>query len=400
MVRQLPQAGKVKRSILMGAEPGIGIWTNTSYCRKSGVELVQVFGQSVASDTAGSMFKRTSENNGRSWSSPTLFFEPERTDKGVIRWGETAFLLDDEKDALVFFHNYHIYPETNFTGDVERFTKIFYGVSWTGCEDFGDFRQLIQDGYGPEDWARGITFGKNNAAISFCTPLKTSEGKVILPIQKCPIGSDYTNPWLIKWQAGCFIGEWKEKELKWDLGEMVEIEPELSSRGLCEPAIAELRDGHLLMVCRGSNHTIPSVPGYKWYTVSKDGGNSWAKVSPFCYDEGGHFFSPATGSVLIRSTENRRLYWFGNIVPKNPDGNRPRYPLQVAEVNEDEIGLRKDSVLVIDDTEQTDSPLVQLSNFKVHQDRETREFVLEMTRYQERGEELTSPAYEYRIDVA
>ncbi|HYA21813.1 MAG TPA: sialidase family protein, partial [Thermoproteota archaeon] len=366
---------------------------------QSGLELLQVFGQSIASDTAGRVFKRTSKDNGRSWSSPTMFFEPHRTAEGVIRWGETAFLLDDEKDVLMFFHNHHLYPKTNFTGDVERFTKIFYNISWNGCEGSENFRQLIQNGYGPESWARGITFGKNNAAISFCTPLVTSQGKIVLPIQECPIDSDYTNPWLIKWQAGCFLGEWKGEELKWELSEMVKINPQLSSRGLCEPAIAELKNGALLMICRGSNHTMPNSPGYKWYAISEDDGRSWTEVSPFCYDDGSNFFSPSTGSVLIRSAKNRRLYWFGNIVPKNPDGNRPRYPLQVAEVNEDEIGLRKDSVAAIDDREKTDSSLVQFSNFKVHQDRETGEFVLEMARYQEKGEELTSPAYEYRIDI-
>lgn len=313
--------------------------------------------------------------------------------------GETAFLLDAEEDALVLFHNQHIYPETNFTGDVERFTKIFYSVSLRGCRDLTDFRQLVQDGYGPNSWARGIAFGKNNAAISFCTPLKTKKGKIILPIQKCPIDSDYANPWLIRWQAGCFLGEWNGGELKWVLSEMVRIDPQLSSRGLCEPAIAELRNGSLLMVCRGSNHTMPKVPGYKWFAISKDSGYHWTNVSPFCYDDGRNFFSPATGSILIRSTRSGRLYWFGNIVPKNPDGNRPRYPLQVAEVNEDEVGLKEDSVAVIDDRRMTDSPLVQFSNFKVYQDRETEEFVLEMTRYQEKGEELTSPAYEYRIDI-
>jgi hypothetical protein len=395
----MPRVVKVKKKVLIETEPGMGIWTNTSYCRKSGVGLLQVFGQSVASDTAGKVFKRTSKDNGRSWSSPTLLFEPQRTDEGVIRWGENAFLLDAEKDALVFFHNHHIYPETNFTGDVERFTKIFYGISWNGREDFGDLKQLIQDGYGPGDWAKGITFGENNAAVSFCTPVKTSEGKVVLPVQKCPIDSDYTNPWLIKWQAGCFLGEWKGRELKWDLSEIVEIDPQLSSRGLCEPAIAELRDGSLLMICRGSNHTMPSVPGYKWFAISRDGGHGWTRVSPFRYDDGCNFFSPATGSILIRSVRNGRLYWFGNIVPENPDGNRPRYPLQMAEVDEDKIGVRRDSVVVIDDRRQTNSSLVQLSNFKVHQDRETGEFVLEMTRYQEKGEELTSPAYEYRIDI-
>jgi len=353
----------------------------------------------VASDTAGKVFRRVSNDNGRTWSEGSLIFEPKQTQRGVLRWGENAFLLDDEKDVLVFLFNYHLYPENIFTGDVERFTRIFYITSWDGGESFSEPEQLIQDGHDPENWARDIAFGKNNAAISFCAPIKTKGGKIFLPIQTCPIDSDFENPFLIKWEAGCFIGEWETNKLRWDLSENVRIDPRLSSRGLCEPAIAELSEDLLLMICRGSNYTMPSVPGYKWHCISRNGGHTWSKVRPLCYDDGKNFFSPATGSRLIRNSRNGKLYWIGNIVPENPDGNRPRYPLQIAEVNEDRIGLRRDTIIMVEDRREGDSPLVQFSNFRVYEDRETGEFVLTMARFQERGEELTSPAYEYRINV-
>ena len=390
---------RVRRKVLIPTEPGIGIGANTTYRRKEGVELLQIIERSIASDTFGKFLGRMSKDNGKTWSEASLIFEPKETQGGVLRWGENAFLLDEEKDVLILFYNYHLYPERLFTGDVERFTRIFYKMSWDGSISFSEPEQLIQEGYGAENWAKDVVFGKNNAAVSFCAPIKTRKGKIVLPIQKCPIDADFRNPWLIKWEAGCFIGEWKGKNIKWEPSQMSKIDAGLSSRGLCEPAIAELNGGLSLMVCRGSNFRMSSVPGYKWYSLSRDGGYIWSHVSPFCYDDGGEFFSPATGSRLIRSTRNGKLYWIGNIVPENPDGNRPRYPLQIAEVNENKIGLRKDSVVVIDDRREDDSPLVQLSNFKVYEDRETGVFVLTMARYQEKGEELTSPAYEYRINI-
>ena len=229
---------------------------------------------------------------------------------------------------------------------------------------------------------------------------------MLLPMQVCPLGSDFSKPFLINEEAGCFIGAWISGEtLEWERSEMVKIDPALSSRGLCEPAIAELSDGSLLMVCRGSNTTITRQPGYKWRAVSRDGGRTWSAPAPFTYESGEHFFSPATGSRLIRSSRTGRLYWIGNITPANPDGNRPRYPLQIAEVDEAEKCLRKQTVHVIEDRQPADPLLVQFSNFRVYEDRESGELVLIMARIQERQRDdaktdLTSPAYEYRIVCA
>lgn len=100
------------------------------------------------------------------------------------------------------------------------------------------------------------------------------------------------------------------------------------------------------------------------------------------------------------SEDNGKLYWISNILKENPDGMRPRYPLQIAEVDEEKIAIIKETITIIEDKQKGDSPLVQFSNFKVYEDRETYEFVLTMARIQERGErDLTSPAYQYRIEV-
>jgi hypothetical protein len=305
-------------------------------------------------------------------------------------------------------------------------------------DEFSAPRQVIQKGYDETRWAEGVEFRKNSAQISFCAPVKLKSGRILLPIQICPLGSDFSKPFLIKEEAGCFIGaaapppvpfgslpkgstfgaspsenktgnrasssagQRKEYSIEWERSQMVKIDPALSSRGLCEPAIAELADGSLLMVCRGSNTTITHMPGYKWRAISRDGGRRWSAPEPFTYERGENFFSPATGSRLIRHSRTGRLYWIGNITPANPDGNRPRYPLQIAEVDEAAQALRKATVRVIEDRQAQDSPLVQFSNFRVYEDRETGEFVLLLARIQERQRDerktdLTSPAYEYRI---
>ena len=70
--------------------------------------------------------------------------------------------------------------------------------------------------------------------------------------------------------------------------------------------------------------------------------------------------------------------------------------LQIAEVCEEKKAIKKHTV-----RSECDSPFVQLSNYRVYEDRETGEFVLFMARYQEIGEkDQTSPSYQYRIGIS
>jgi len=94
-----------------------------------------------------------------------------------------------------------------------------------------------------------------------------------------------------------------------------------------ERSISKLEDGTLLMVMRGSNVRMKDKSGYKWISVSKDGGYIWSNLFPFTYSNGENFYSPAAGSILVRSIKSRNLYWIGNITYHTPDGNRPRYSL-------------------------------------------------------------------------
>jgi hypothetical protein len=403
---------KVERTILIpvegesrpcvdGHHHGVSIMqANTAYKSRADVGLLQQYSEEVASDAMGRHFQRASEDNGNTWTDPTLIYQPIETKEGVLRQGESALFLDEEQDAMLQFYNLSLYPESRYTGDVGKLTRIFLRISRDGGATFGEPEQIIQKGFDKENWAREVVYGRNCASISFCAPIKTSNGKILLPAQISPLNTDFSRPFSINLESCCFMGEWNKNNVEWELSDMVKIDPGLSSRGLCEPTVAELCEGFILMICRGSNSAIPDMPGYKWYCISKDGGRSWSAVSPLTYHTGERFFSPATGSRLIRNSENGKLYWIGNILKENPDGNRPRYPLQIAEVDEEKSAIIKETVHVIEDKQKGDSPFVQFSNFRVYEDRETHEFVLAMARIQERSEkDLTSPAYQYRIAV-
>ena len=115
-----------------------------------------------------------------------------------------------------------------------------------------------------------------------------------------------------------------------------------SSRGIDEPILAELESGRILLVMRGSNvqkpewntRIEPGTPSFKWYAYSDDGGAHFTGAEPWHFDDCEVIYSGATCSSFRRSSKNGKLYWFGNIAPHTANGNWPRHPLQIVQVDE------------------------------------------------------------------
>lgn len=165
------------------------------------------------------------------------------------------------------------------------------------------------------------------------------------------------------------------------------IKDSQSSRGLMEPNIVELKSGELMLECRGSNaisdgwetRMQPDAPSHRWVSFSNDGVN-FTDIQPLTFENSEKFYSPSSISKWVRHSVSNRLYWVGNITPKNPQANRPRYPLVIAEFNEDQKCLKKDSVMVIDDRLPGEGELVQHSNFTFYEDRQTHAMNIEYSR--------------------
>lgn len=384
--------------------PEIGILNaRTAYVGCQGESLIQEYAEFVASDTFGVIFARRSDDNGTSWSAPLPVFTPKETAEGVEREGEGALLFCPRTKRLVRVFNHHRYPSGTHTKEVYRLTTIMYQVSEDEGRTFGAAEQLVLEGCSAEEWAPGVRYGENCMSISFCNPFVDSRGRLVLPLYFLPpLDPQNTDAYpALPMKATCFFGHWKEGGgLLWRTGEMLGIESGLSSRGLCEPAVAELGDGRFLMICRGSNIRMPSVPARKWVSFSEDGGETWSAAKPLSFDDGEPLFSSATGSQLIRHSRNGLLYWIGNILTENGHGNGPRYPLWIAVVDEANGTLRRDSLFKIDDRREADTDRLQLTNFRTYEDRLSGELVLTMARLFEGGAgSLVSPAYEYRLSV-
>ncbi len=154
-----------------------------------------------------------------------------------------------------------------------------------------------------------------------------------------------------------------------------------SARCIMEPQTQILPEtGRWIIVFRGSNvmsevwhtRTDPTTPGFKWYVISDDGGRTFSPPTPWHFDTKEVVYSSATISAFYRHAGNGKLYWLGNIMdnPSVIDGNDPRWPYVICEVNEKYGCLIKDTLTVVD-TLRPDETRTELSNPDLFVNRET-----------------------------
>lgn len=351
-----------------------------------------------------------SEDNGRTWGPLTV--QPDFDSKLPHGYRREPFpgFVDPKTNRIVRILNAMDTPglDPNLIEPAISLKTYYlrYRVSLdSGKTYLGDW-QIVQKGnYTPEHPFDGVWVGKNAIFLGDmgCQLIRTRQGRILVPAQVCTLGADgqlsspgggftYTD-------ALVLIGKWvKGYKLEWEVSQRVEADPAASTRGMIEPTLAQMPDGRILMVLRGSNGGSKDpdfrILGYRWYSVSSDGGYHWTKPQPWTYSDGTRFFSPSSMSQLI-SHSNGRFYWIGNISPTNPSGNNPRYPLVIGEVDRKSLMLIRDSVITIDTLGPDDKDGVELSNFMAFEDRETGDIVLPMERW--KGGYKGSEPYLYRI---
>ncbi len=354
---------------------------------------------------------RLSMDNGRTWSSftpmpPTLSYP-----KKIEVWeGSGPKFFDPGAGVLVDMWLRQIAREgTHHNFTYSRISRDL-GKTWSMPQQL---RYEDGDPFDPNDPIRP-SFLKRNLAYVGSNVIRHSNGTLIHTVAASNIPKDAPdpNPRRIKtWDiaAGersigsrCFVGRWNasQGDYEWTAGKPVWLPRHVSSRGLMEPDAAELGDGRVLVVWRGSNAglDIKAVPGRKWYSVSQDGGLTLSDVKEWKYDDGSSFYSPSSIHYMIRHSVTKKLYWVGNITAEPPNGNSPRYPLVIAEVDERVPSLKRDTVTVIDDRQPSQTAAVQFSNFSLLENRETHELELYLTAY---GESAThvydADAYKYTL---
>ena len=329
------------------------------------------------------------------------------------------------EEKLVMFSIKGIIPDDDVVARLWNWT-LWYSVSSDGGKTIDYEKQVIQRGedengrkYDAMYSMRGVETGASCVMIGDqCeTPIITQyqkdesrNGEILVGVQKAIIGEDgkYYNPGLsFSYLCSAVLhGKWKnDGYIDWDLSDDVNVSPEESTRGMCEPAVAEMRDGSIIMIMRGSNHNQnkkepPTMPSYRWIAVSKDGGYSWSRAVPWTYDSGKKFFSPASCSQILKHS-NGKYYWIGNICDHNPNGNMPRYPLVIGEIEENSYLLKEDTVVTIATREKGQSENVTYSNFFAHEERGTQDILVYITPWHviEKAPFSKTDAYVYRIRI-
>ena len=320
--------------------------------------------------------RRTSRDNGRTWSE----FEPigdatEQHDDGGIVTYPCGYQYDTNLGILYEKLMRRLWPGLpiytfHWGGEGHPFNDHTFVVENGGEEEL--LRYEDGPGYDPRN-PFDPEFCTTNCAYVGVGFAFADDGTAYLPLVcKSQVGG------MDALHGGVVLMRRDPSSAEWLASKQVHLTPEQSSRGLLEPDVAVLGDGRLLIVARGSD--TETTPGRKWFTVSADGGRTLSPVQEFRYEDGSPFYSPSSIHSFVRSSRNGRLYWLANIDESPPRGNSPRYPLVIAEIDESRVAVRRDSIVTVDDRDEGEPEALQLSNFCVLEDRENGDIEIYLTR--------------------
>lgn len=305
--------------------------------------------------------------------------------KEAVR-GAPIFFLDPTENLLL-----RIYSQAQFTEDSPFKDTMFElclaatvmfqispdeGLSWSQPE------QIIQKGVGYDErhWGRDMLVGRQGGQIPATPVLKLDDGSICIPLCR-----NLEREGGLVIEAACLLGHWNQNHtgLEWDISDYISIDPRLSAMGADEPCVAELSNGRLFMVLRCSGSEMTNLPSFKYYSVSEDHGKTWSAAKVLTYRNGCVAYSPRCLAHAFCSSKNQRLYVITNFLDHATKGCScdPRHPLQIAEIDQESFCIIPETMTIIEDRkpDQGEPENIRFSNWRWHEDRETKDIVLYMT---------------------
>jgi len=378
---------KTKKSAFLNEREGFWLGPSTVTCT-DGTLLLAADCMEKSDGVIYSVLWR-SFDNGETWQKQGKFEHCEAYDGGMRRDGYGGMYADPETGTVFYFGN-EVYWDNDELDSTWRYRKPYYRISDDCGHTWSDKQFMVQNGsdedgaYDETHFMKGVTFGRNMATTVVSKVAALSDGSILLGMQRqIPEGAVNAGPTGMGFlEAGAMKGRWNPKtnRFDWTFGDWTGLPFEITTRGLYEPSLAELPNGDIYMLCRGSNYTrSDDIIGCKFYCVSKDGGMRWSESKPVLYDTGEIMFSSSCSTKLV-SHSNGKLFFVGVINDKNPRGNLPRYPLCVAEIDQNTLTVKKDSVFVIDtkpdDMDDTNTLPVDFSNHWACEDESTGDLIV------------------------
>jgi len=357
--------------------------------------------------------KGYSADNGQTWEAFTPGPDFDSALPKGYRRGKHAPWLDPVEDRILVLVNSmdtpHVDPTIHEPPEAMETYYLRYRVSVDGGRTYLFDEPIVQqgEGYSAERPLEGIIKNKNAFFLGDAgnKPIRLENGNVLVPIQASVLGPDekLSRPgggyyWL---ETIILIGAWQEDgHIVWDVSQRLTGDPDRTARGLYEGTLAQVPNGRVLLVMRGSNagKKDPNCqwPSHKWYAVSEDSGKTWTDPTPWKYSDGSSFYSPSSMSVLMKHSSGK-IFWVGNISPNNPRANHPRWPLVMGQVDPETLGLMKGTVITID-TKLPEEDDVNLSHANVLEDRQTGNIIIATSRAS-KGYKSRSPVV-YVVSVA
>ena len=357
--------------------------------------------------------RRVSHDDGKTWSELTPL--PQHLtllDEGkvaVIDW-KFCGIYDPASKRHVDLSIHHLRDMRE--GSPRRlYNHALIRLSEDGGKTFGEPEMLrYEEGKDfSEENLLDPNFLKKNTGYPGQSIFKHSNGSLIIPVTNANIPADVPDEpvgrtvWPEKGGIGglCYVGRWNEKteSYDWKAGEPVWLPRDLAFNGLLESDVAELKDGRVLQVWRVTKNG-KEMPAYKYFAVSDDGGLTFTKPKVFTYSDGSNFFSGSNFHRLFRSAKTGKLYWIGNIIKEHTTNpGHPRFPLAIAEIDEETLGLIKETVTEIDTRQEGEGEMMQLSNFWIVESLEEKNLEIYLTRLYENPDELyTASVYRYTVE--
>lgn len=287
--------------------------------------------------------------------------------------------------------------------------KIWYRTSNDNGVTFTPLKQAIVKGYSNMNPIEGVEIGRNGYNVDATRPIvRASNGEIMIPIGLHPWDEEKQEVYLpvvgafIFQDAGVLIGKWLPDgaDIGFEFGGWLRIDHNKSTRGLSEPTIVELnKEGYFAMVCRGSNLASLELPCYAWVAFSDDYCRTWSEPEPLTYSSGENFFVTTAHSTLFKSKVNGKTYWIGNLQHENPRASIPRYPLVIGEVDLDNFGIVKETVVEIDTRQPQDGgENLQLSNFSILESNKRAEIIIVLTRREGANSASRNSWYRIRLN--
>ena len=376
-----------RETFIPSPKAGTAVMGGSFYTTLDNDRLMSMRSYTSRGDTVDVAYVRTSEDGGETWSEAKTWPTKFKAEGGIGRRHPRGGYVDPLTGRYITVWTEGVLPTDDPLEGMQQWT-MWYSVSEGGGKTPYIKEQIIHEGrkYDAVHHLPGVMVGKNSVMMGDLgeVPLTRSDGMILIPVQSSPTGPDgeYYSPGGGFTYTDCLLlmGRWcDDGRLSWTTSDRIVGDPKRTTRGLIEPTIAELQDGSILMVMRGSNDRNHDLPGYKWMARSYNGGQTWSTPKPWTYTDNSAFFSPSATSQLIPHS-NGSLYWMGNISEQNPRGNSPRYPIILGEIDRDTGLLIRDSIAIIDDRQPGEHERLTLSNFYVREDRSTGDLLLHLPR--------------------